>query len=241
MSTSKINVICVALVSMSAPMFAQGTLFQDLDFESATLSPSQGSVYVSAASALPGWSAYLGTTLQTQVYQNGYTTGAPSIDIFGPNYASTGSESQFDPGIIDGNYTVFLQSGFVEGTLGANASIEQNGTIPPGTVSLQFRAWVFASPTSILSVSFNGNSLSPVVIGSGPNYILYSANISSYAGQTGELEFTSVFNSQGPSWNELDDITFSTTAVVPEPSPLALTGIGGLLLALCRRFTPKRP
>ena len=38
----------------------------------------------------------------------------------------------------------------------------------------------------------------------------------------------------------IDDITFSTHAV-PEPTPLALTGVGALLFALYRRFAPKRP
>jgi hypothetical protein len=37
----------------------------------------------------------------------------------------------------------------------------------------------------------------------------------------------------------LDDISFSTTSI-PEASPLVLTGVGGLLFALYRRFAPKR-
>jgi hypothetical protein len=64
---------------------------------------------------------------------------------------------------------------------------------------------------------------------------VYGANIAPYAGQTGQLEFTATFY----NWVELDDISFSTTAI-PEPSPLALTGVGGLLFALYRRFAPKR-
>jgi hypothetical protein len=53
------------------------------------------------------------------------------------------------------------------------------------------------------------------------------------------LEFTADFDG---SYNNvvLDDITFSPNAV-PEPSPIALMGIGGLFFALCRRFAPKRP
>jgi hypothetical protein len=42
-----------------------------------------------------------------------------------------------------------------------------------------------------------------------------------------------------PSLLELDDITFSPGAV-PEPSALALTGIGGLLFALYRRIKQRR-
>jgi hypothetical protein len=43
-----------------------------------------------------------------------------------------------------------------------------------------------------------------------------------------------------PSELILDDISFSSTSAIPESSPLALTGLGGLLIALYRRFAPKR-
>jgi hypothetical protein len=117
-----------------------------------------------------------------------------------------------------------------------NASIAQTGFVPLGIQSLEFKAWEWAPSTSILSVSFNGNDLSPVVIGTGANYILYGADLSAFAGQTGQLEFTSVFNNNGPSWIELDDIGFSTTAVSPEPSIVALGGIGGLVFAARKWF-----
>jgi len=67
----------------------------------------------------------------------------------------------------------------------------------------------------------------------------YGVNIAAYAGQTGQLEFTSVFNNQGASWTEFDDITFSPTAV-PEPGTLALILMGGLALA-ARRWRAKGP
>jgi hypothetical protein len=88
-------------------------------------------------------------------------------------------------------------------------------------------------------VSFAGDNLSLFVLSSGTTpdgapYGVYGANIASFAGQTGQLEFTaSVFN-----WVELDDISFSTTAV-PEPNALALTGLGALLFGLYRRLTVK--
>jgi len=221
--------LVLLLCTLSAK--AQGT-FQNLNFEAATLSPSTSALYVSAASALPGWSAYLGTTLQTEIYQNGYTTGAQSIDIFGPNYQSVGPQSPQNQGIIDGNYTVFLQAGFPD-PQEENASIEQNGTVPLGAQSLQFKAWDWLPSTTIFTVSFNGNILSPVVVGSGANYTLYGANISTFAGQNGELEFSSIFNASGPSWVELDDITFSGNSV-PEPTTLALIVMSGAALAALR-------
>ena len=216
---------------------AQGT-FQNLDFESATPSaPIMGPLgpfYQPEGLALPGWNAYLGITQQSEVLQNLYAAGAGSVDIFGPNYTAAGPQGD-NPGIIDGKYTVFLQAG-APGPTEGNASIEQNGTIPSGAQSIEWKAWDYNPSSSFLSVSFGGNVLSPVVLGSGANYTLYGADISAFAGQTGELEFTSVFSYSGPSWIELDDISFSTNSVSPEPSIVALTAIGGLLFGARKWF-----
>jgi len=102
---------------------------------------------------------------------------------------------------------------------------------------LEFDAWLDL-PSAQFTVSFDGVNLSPVTLGTGPNYsILYGANIAPYAGQTGTLAFTAVVPSLSTSWIGLDDITFSAT---PEPSPLVLTGIGGVLFAIYRRFATER-
>jgi hypothetical protein len=71
-------------------------------------------------------------------------------------------------------------------------------------------------------------------VGSVGNYTIFGGNISEWAGQTEQLTFSSSFQNF-----LIDDISFSTQAV-PEPSPLALTGVGGLLFALYRRLAPKR-
>jgi hypothetical protein len=220
------------LVVLSA--HAQGT-FQNLNFESADLSnPSGPFNEVPIASALPGWSGSIDGTPVTQIWANDYSLGAAAIDVFGPGWNSV------NPGIIGGSYSVFLQAFYVtEG----NVSLWQNGTVPVNAESLQFSAWNFG-PKGSFSVSFAGNSLSPVVLSSGQTpsgqlYDVYGVNIAPYAGQTGQLEFTALDNNS-PEQIELDDIAFSPTAV-PEPTPLALTGIGALLFALYRRFSPKRP
>jgi hypothetical protein len=231
---------CWATLLAAIPAQAQGT-FQNLNFESANLTPipsGQDGGEVPISSALPGWSGDIGDTPVTQVLQNNYTLGQAGIDIFGPNWNSA------DPGIIDGNYTVFLQAGQAPGGIATdNASLWQDGTIPANTESLVLKAWSFR-PNAPFSVSFNGNVLSPFALStgqsaSGQNYTLYGYNIAAYAGQTGQLELTAPFGTT-PSWVEFDDISFSTQTV-PEPSPLALTGVGALLFALCRRFAPKRP
>jgi hypothetical protein len=143
-----------------------------------------------------------------------------------------------NPGVIDGNYTVYLQA---FSTSEGNVSLWQNGTIPANAASLQFSAWQFPSVNEALSVTFAGNSLSLVLLStgesaSGQTYDVYGADVAAYAGQTGQLEFTS-FGGQGPDEVELDDITFSPNAV-PEPNTLALLVMGGVALAF-RRWRAK--
>ena len=76
-------------------------------------------------------------------------------------------------------------------------------------------------------------------LGSGPNYTLYGANISAWAGDSELLTFSALEDLSLPNNWVIDDISFSPNAV-PEASPLTLTGIGGILFALYRRFAPKR-
>jgi hypothetical protein len=199
--------------------------FQNLNFESATLAPIPSGQYggeVPISSALPGWNASIGGVSLTQVLQNNYTLGEAMIDVLGPSWSFT------EPGIINGNYSVYLQAFYVtEG----NVSLWQNGTIPANAESLQFKASIQPLAGSF-SVSFAGNSLSPVVLSvgqspSGQPYDVYGANISAYAGQTGQLEFTALDNNSAEQI-ELDDITFSTNYITPEPSTWALLVMGGL-------------
>jgi hypothetical protein len=213
---------------------AQGT-FQNLDFESATLSPIPPGQYggeVPISEALPGWTGTINGTPVTQALQNNITLGAPSIDILGPSW-------NFNPGIIEGNYSVFLQT-FISSE--GEVSLWQDGTVPANTASLQFSAWSQYSPVNLL-VSFAGNNLSLVALSTGTSpsgqpYTVYGASLAPYAGQTGQLEFTT-FAATRPGQIELDDISFSTQSV-PEASPLLLTGLGGTFFALYRRFAPKR-
>jgi hypothetical protein len=215
-------------------------MFQDLDFESANVpasGPEPYGTFVPIGSALPGWTAYLGSEQLTQVGYNAPANSTASITLIGPTWNSS-DVGVYGVGIIDGNYSVDLQTGGVPPsyTVDDNASILQNGAVPSTAESLQFKAF----ETTPLSVSFNGNALIPVALSSGMSadglpYTLYGANISAWAGQTGELEFTADFNG---SFNfvVLDDISFSPNAVSPEPSIVALTAIGGLLFGARKRF-----
>jgi hypothetical protein len=239
---NKTTIVSVSVAWLITGLWAQaqGT-FQNLDFESANLSPIPSGQYggeVTITSALPGWSASIGGVPVTQVVQNNYTITGPSVDILGPAW------NALYPGIIDGNYTVFLQSLEVPGTIDY-ASISQTGMIPGGAESLQLKAWSVQT-TPGFSVSFGGNILSGIALStgqspSGQTYTLYGFNIASYGGDSGQLTITATVPSgYGQSEVEFDDISFSSQAV-PEPSPLALTGVGALVFALYSRCVTKRP
>jgi len=230
----------IAMVSVAAfaALPAQGqSTFQNLSFEQANPVPIVPSEYypyaVTPSSALPGWTGSINGVPVTQVMLNTSAVGQASIDLFGPGY------KYVNPGVIDGNYTVFLQA---FSTSEGNVSLWQNGTIPANAASLQFSAYQLQTANEAFSVSFAGNSLSPVALSSrqspsGQLYTVYGVNIAPYAGDTGQLEFTAVAGN-GESGIELDDIAFSPNAV-PEPRTLALLVMGGVALA-ARRWRGNR-
>ena len=99
--------------------------------------------------------------------------------------------------------------------------MSQTALVPAGAQLLLFKGQVFGSPSALV-ISLNGQNLSYTAISSGPNYTLYGADISAFAGQLETLSFLE------PLGNAvLDDIEFA----VPEPSTLALLGLAGAVLA----------
>jgi hypothetical protein len=126
---------------------------------------------------------------------------------------------------IQGSYSVLLEGS--NPTAASTASIGQTGIIPDTAQSLTF---LLGNSFGFLQVSFNGQNIPYSVIGNGANYWICGANISSYAGQTGQLLFTAPVNGAGL----LDDIQFSSTAI-PEPGSFALSALGVMLLG-CHRW-----
>jgi hypothetical protein len=84
--------------------------------------------------------------------------------------------------------------------------------------------------TGVLDVSVGGNNVPIVAIGAGPNYTLYSANISTWAGETEQLTFSAPETAFLNGW-AVDDISFSPA---PEPNIVALTAIAGLVFGARR-------
>src|ERR1700728_2715948 len=110
-------------ISIALSGFGQGT-FQNLDFEEANpvvVSPG----VVTAASAIPDWTAAIGEVQQTDIKENFFSTGAPEVVLLN-------ATSPQPP--LDGSYSVLLTGSF------ASASISQTGLIPAGTQSLFFDA-----------------------------------------------------------------------------------------------------
>jgi len=96
----------------------------------------------------------------------------------------------------------------------------QTGQIPAWAQSITYRG-------GALQVTFSGQALTFNAVGSGSGYTIWQANISSYAGETGQLEFSAPWQTSGL----LDNIQFSANAV-PEPTTVSLSALGLALLAL---------
>ena len=217
--------ICIAIALLFIVVQRSYTQdFVNLNFESANVSGYSPVNYIPINAALPSWAAYYGysnnpTYSGAPVLYDGRSLGGALIileDTNAPNY--------FGPLPIQGNYSVLL-----EGSIpfsGTSASIGQTGTIPVTAQSLTF---YLGNTFGVLQVTFNGQPLSIMDISNTLNYTIWGADISAYAGQTGQLLFTAPVNTSAL----LDNIEFSTLPV-PEPSELAVVTLGALLLGYRR-------
>jgi len=215
----------VAFISLSAQ--AQGT-FQNLNFEQAnpvSAGDHSNPNAVTSTSAFPFWSVYAGSVQLTEVNFNDPDAGTTTVGLVGPT-------GPFFPA-IDGNYSALLQGG---GTASA-ASISQTGLMPAGSQSLLFEAKPDFSD-DVLDLSIGTQQIQLITLSSAPTYNLFGANISAWAGQTEPLTFSAPTEAGGNNW-VIDDISFSPTAVTPEPSTLALFLMGGAALA-ARRWRANR-
>lgn len=200
-----------ALVCSAFLTQAQGT-FRNLDFESAQVS-GYAPGFIPITNALPGWTGYIvyNEALEfeyDQVIYNSVSLGAAAITLQGPGSSLP---------ILRGSYTVFLQPQFGRGF--PVPAIAQSGTIPASAQSLRFYALGGAVyPPTFLT--FAGQQIPVSVLNTTPNYSIYGGDVTAFANQSGELRFT--------GGGYLDNIFFSSQPI-PEPSALALFGLGALI------------
>lgn len=210
---------CLSVIFAAAIFgFAQLTLaqgFVNMDFEDATLSPATGTANVS------GWTEFNGYADGNypggmSIIYNNRTLDEPDVSL------SLAGMNSYLPAAIQGGYSVFLWGGDAYDNKNG-ASIEQTGQIPSTAQSIIYWGDQF-------QVSFAGHPLPLSAIGSGPNYTIWGADVSAYAGQTGELLFTAPW---GGFSGLIDNIEFSSSPI-PEPSEPALLALGALSLGFWR-------
>lgn len=200
---------------------ASGQGFVNLGFENTTLTVfvvNPAGPYYATNATVPGW---LGDPNATVPF-NTVALDAAAVTLHGTD--------SFRPA-LSGNYSILLQGGsqWIPPGYTRGASVFQTGQIPVTSQSLTYLGW------GAFQVTFNGQSLAQVALESAPSYTRWGVDISSYAGQSGELRFAVPWL----AWNMLDEIQFSPDPI-PEPSALGL-GILGLIVsvaAYARR--PKR-
>jgi hypothetical protein len=223
MAGRALGLACVFLLALTVTRRAgaQGT-FQDLDFESGAIVPMNygGTTDIQAGSALPGWTVYYGKTPQTSLCYDSASVGGANVSLL--SSAWRGGEP---PGLIHGRYCLLLQEGYSGSAQPGDqqpwetVSIAQTAQVPASAMSLTFRASV-----ADLTVTLGGTVLSLDVLNSYQGYDVYECDVSQFAGQTAQLEFTA-----GDPTVYLDDISFSP-APVPEPATLGIFVAGGALL-----------
>ena len=211
----------IAAILMSITAYPQG--FVNLNFEHPILPLNPNFNFVSASNAIPGWTAYYSTSASTnQTDAVGYDTlslGGAAVILEDTNASSLG----YPP--LQGSYSVLLEGSYSDTPTAA--AIGETGIIPSTAQSLTF---YLGDLYGTFQVFFNGQPLNYVETGSTANYGIYTADISAYASQTGQL----LFSASSLSGAMLDNIQFSSTAV-PEPGTLALLAVGGLLFSFRRR------
>ena len=187
--------------------------FLNLNFEGAT-------ILTTHTATISRW------TVNAPNYVNGDPNSIPyndiALDVPAVNLEGTNAPA---PSIqaIQGNYSLLMQGGSRTSPITNGASIWQTGQIPISAESMTY--WGNA-----LQVTFNNQLLTFNAISNTANYTVWGADVSAYAGQTGQLMFAVPW--QGSAM--LDNIQFSSMPI-PEPGSLALLVAGGLLVAWRRK------
>jgi hypothetical protein len=206
--------VFVLSLAVGTPAIAQGTFWENLDFELADVPPTPVGAYgdtVDPALAFPSWTlstVSLGTRTNYGFYilYNNMTLDSPAIDLVGPEFPNG---PRMTP--LQGSYSVFMQySIFFQ----VAPRLSQTAVVPSGARSINFLGHV-GQFAGYGSVSLNGQELSLFQMGD-----RLWADVTPFAGQMATLAFT------GDAY--VDDIQFSPQSI-PEPGVVGLLGLGALL------------
>jgi hypothetical protein len=199
---------------------AQGT-FQNLDFEAAGVPvvPSYTPIQVLTSVALPGWTAYVTTNQQSQIWYNGVSAGGAIVTLIDTH------TYDWSNAVIGGNFTATLDAGYDPVTdTHAPVTIAQTSLVPVAAKSLRFSA--SGDVEGFLLLTLNGLNVPFYPLEAGPNFEVYGGDITTFAGSTAELRFTEVFTpSRLFPIAFLDNIQFSEQPI-PEPSAVSLLALG---------------
>lgn len=214
-------VLLVCAFILSAAVYAQQGqaqgAFQNLGFESATVvripDDPFGRIYL--AQAFPGWRGYIGGVPETAAGYNGTFLCCSTISLFGGDNPALA---------IAGTYSTALKAALGDDGQPADTAIAQTGLVPVGAQSLLFKAQALGP----FSVALAGQPLSVIALSSGPNYTLFGADISAWAGQASELRFTALATQPQGSFFVFDAVQFSAEPI-PEPRGVVFVASAGLL------------
>ena len=203
----------VALLLGAAGALGQST-FRNLGFESARIIPDPSSYLypyaVNGVSALPGWNFTPPSGGYSNILYNTVSLGAAAFSI----HDNDSGDSMYP--VMEGRYWIGLQ-GADQGP--GTAAIWQTGQVP-----IDAQALTFWGILGSLQITFNGQFLPYVPIGSGVNSTIYGTDISMFTGQVGELRFSAMERTGGL----IDNIQFSNQPI-PEPAVFSLSALGALL------------
>lgn len=187
------------------------------------------------SNTISGIAAEVGTGTASSVHATAATWSSPagngSIESFSANNWSVGDYFQFQTSTVgfNGLRVSYDQTGSNTGpgTFGLHYSTDGIAfTQVGGNYSLINGAWNNTTPTNATSYSFDLSSITALDNASSVYFRVVDASTTAINGGTVATTGT----------GRIDNFT---VAVVPEPSTYALLGLGGLALALRRRFARK--
>lgn len=191
---------CLAVLSQIS-----GQDFVNLDFEQCTVVTNRQpwDNFDTVVAYVPGWAAH-GTDVSnysggTLLRYNSRTLDSVGVSLEGTNYSIPA---------IKGRYAVLLQGGSIYYPGREGASIWQTGQIP-----LWARSVYYWSTGSDFELTFNGKLIAFTSTIKSGSYLIHRANISTYAGQVGELRVLAPWLTMGM----IDSISFSSSEVPEGP------------------------